>query len=61
MFASTIVINGLVVGTWKRVIKKAGIEVTATPFTCLSKADKKSFTKAVQRYGEFHNMPVKVL
>ena len=61
MFASTIIINGLVVGTWKRVIKKAGIDITATPFTSLSKADKKRFTEAAQHYGDFHKMPVKVV
>ncbi len=61
MFASTIVIDGRVVGTWKRVIKKAGIEITATAFTSLSQADKKRFAAAVQRYGEFLAMPVKVL
>lgn len=61
VFASTIVINGRVVGTWKRVTKKTGIDITAIPFTSLSKADKKRFTDAANRYGAFHNMPVKVL
>ncbi|TAJ80337.1 MAG: winged helix DNA-binding domain-containing protein [Gallionellaceae bacterium] len=61
MFASTIVIDGRVVGTWKRVFKKAGIEITATPFTSLSNADKKRFTEAAQRYGEFHKMPAIVI
>ena len=61
MFASTIVIDGRVVGIWKRIFKKAGIEITATPFTSLSRADKKRFTAAAQRYGAFHQLPVKVL
>jgi hypothetical protein len=61
MFASTIVIDGRVVGTWKRVFKKAGIEITAIPFTGMSKSDKKSFVDAAQRYGEFHELPVNVL
>ena len=61
MFASTIVIDGRVVGTWKRTIKKAGIEIVVTPFTTLSMAGKKRFAEAATRYGTFHNMPVKVL
>lgn len=61
MFASTIVIDGCVVGTWKRVFKKVGIEITATPFTSLSKAERKRFTGAAQRYGAFHKMPVHVV
>lgn len=61
MFASTIVIDGRVVGTWKRVFKKAAIEITATPFTGLSTADKKRFTEAAERYSAFHKLPVKVL
>jgi len=60
MFASTIVIDGRVVGTWKRVFKKAGIEITAMPFTNMSKSEQKRFTDAVQRYGAFHERPVKV-
>jgi hypothetical protein len=61
MFFSTIVIDGRVVGTWKRVIKKAGIEITATAFTSLSQADKKRFAVAAKRYGEFLAMPVNIL
>lgn len=61
MFASTIIIDGRVVGTWKRVFKKTGIEITAIPFAGMSKSDKKCFVDAVQRYGEFYKMPVKVI
>lgn len=61
MFASTIVIDGRVVGTWKRVFKKAGIEIAATPFASMSKVEKKRFTEAAERYGAFHQLPVKAL
>ena len=61
MFASTIVIDGRVAGTWKRTIKKAGIEIAVAPFTALSKAEKKRFAEAVNRYGTFLNRPVNVL
>lgn len=61
MFASTIVINGCVVGTWKRVFKKVGIEITAAPFGKLSKVDQSRFAEAAQRYGDFLGLAVKVL
>lgn len=61
MFFSTIIIDGRVVGTWKRVIKKAGIEITATAFASLNATDKKRFAVAAKRYGEFLAMPVNIL
>ncbi|MFA5825276.1 MAG: winged helix DNA-binding domain-containing protein [Gallionellaceae bacterium] len=61
MFFSTIIIDGRVVGTWKRVIKKAAIEITATAFASLSQAEQKRFTVAAKRYGEFLAMPVNIL
>lgn len=61
MFASTIVIDGRVAGTWKRLIKKTGIEITATAFASLNAADKKRFSGAAKRYGEFLAMPVSIL
>ena len=61
MFAATIVIDGHVVATWKRVFKKTGIDITATPFTHLSPADTQRFATAVQRYGSFHMLPVQSL
>jgi Winged helix DNA-binding domain len=61
MFAATIVIDGRVVGTWKRVFKKTDIDITATPFTHLSPADAQRFADAAQRYGAFHPLPVRVV
>lgn len=60
MFAATMVIDGRVAGTWKRTLKKSGIEIVVTPFTTLSKIDEKRFVDAANRYGEFHGMPVQV-
>lgn len=61
MFAATIVIDGRVLGTWKRVFKKAVVDITATPFTHLSPADAQRFAAAAQRYGAFHQLPVRVV
>jgi len=57
MFASTIVIDGQVVGTWKRTIKKNAIAVTATPFEKLNKAEMAAFKQATERYGAFMGLP----
>lgn len=57
VFASTIVIDGRVVGTWKRTIKKSAIEISATPFTTLNKGERHAFNKAAERYAAFMGLP----
>lgn len=61
MFASTIVIEGKVVGTWKRAIKKNAIAITAAPFIKLSKAEQSAFKQAAERYAEFMGLPAEVI
>lgn len=61
MFASSIVIDGQVVGTWKRSFKKSGIEMVASPFGTMSKRDKLSFDEAAACYGNFMGLPVQVV
>ncbi len=58
MFLSTIVINGTVVGTWKKTIKKSGVAITLNPFVALSKAEKDSLEQAANHYGKFLNIPI---
>lgn len=58
VFASAIVINGHVVGTWKRTIRKAGIEINALPFAEIGKAELGLFEKAAGRYAAFLGCPV---
>jgi hypothetical protein len=53
MFLSTIVSNGRVVGTWKRIIKKKIVSVLPSPFTTLTKTEVRSFTAAAERYRHF--------
>ena len=57
VFAPTIVIDGRVVGTWKRTIKKAAIEIVATPFTALNKSERHAFNEAAERYAAFMGLP----
>lgn len=56
MFISSIVVDGQVVGTWKRTVKKNSIAVTAIPFSKLSKVEMTAFKHAATRYAAFTGM-----
>ncbi|MDD5057692.1 MAG: winged helix DNA-binding domain-containing protein [Sideroxydans sp.] len=58
MFASTIIIDGRVAGTWKRSIKKNSVEIVASPFSALSKAERRDFDEAAARYAAFIGLAV---
>jgi hypothetical protein len=53
MFSPTVVLDGRVVGAWKRTFKKNTVVVTVTPFTSLSKAQSQAMSAAVKFYGSF--------
>jgi peroxiredoxin len=50
--------DGQVVGTWKRTIKKDAVIITPSLLTPLNKAQTRAFAAAANRYGEFLNMSV---
>ncbi len=54
------VLNGQIVGTWKRTIKKHAIIITPNLFTPLNEAETRAFTTAANRYGAFLDMPVHI-
>jgi hypothetical protein len=56
----TIVLDGLVVGTWKRTIKKDTVILTPNLFTTLTKAETRAFVSSASRYGAFLDLPVNV-
>jgi len=58
VFRHTIVIEGRVVGTWKRTLKKGGAAISSEPFSSLTAAEKDAFAAAAQCYGNFIGMPV---
>jgi hypothetical protein len=60
VFYPTMVIDGRVVGTWKRAFKKRSIIVTPAPFDALAADEREAFVQAVQRYGEFHQLPIEL-
>jgi hypothetical protein len=60
LFNHTIVMDGRVVGTWKRTMKKAIVILTASLFTPLNEVETRALTSAAERYGTFLNMAVNV-
>jgi hypothetical protein len=54
----TIVLNGQVVGTWKRTLKKNAVVIELSPFIKLTGAEYQSVTTAVERFGKFLELPV---
>ncbi len=58
IFFPIIVVNGQVVGTWKRTLGAKKITVSLTPFVPLSAAHTKQAHAEAERYGEFMNLPI---
>ncbi len=58
VFSPIIVVDGQVVGMWKRAVKKAAVEITLTPFTTINKTAMRAVAAAANRYSEFLGAPV---
>jgi hypothetical protein len=58
LFQHTIMVKGLVVGTWKRIRRKGALVIETNLFTRLTKAEDRSVALAIQRYGDFLELPV---
>jgi hypothetical protein len=56
----TIVLDGLVVGTWKRTMKKDAVTLTPSLFRPLTKAETHALSASASCYGAFLDMPVNV-
>lgn len=53
VFMPTMVDGGRVIGTWKRTIKKARVDLQALPFEPLTKQQTSAFQRAGDRYAQF--------
>ena len=53
IFHPTMILDGQVVGTWKRALEKRSVAITLRPFDPLKKTGRNAFAKAARRYGEF--------
>jgi hypothetical protein len=58
MFYPMLVLDGQIVGTWKRTLKKKAVVISFNPFAPLSPADSARLEHAAQRYGVFWGLPV---
>ena len=53
-----IVVDGQIVGTWKRSVRKDSVSIETNLFTSLSKAEIRAVALAAQQYGEFLGLPI---
>jgi hypothetical protein len=53
IFSPVVVVNGQVVGAWKRAVKKGAVVITLSPFSKLSRDATRAVAAAAYRYGEF--------
>jgi hypothetical protein len=60
MFKPTIVVDGEVVGTWKRTLRSREIVIEAAPFARLPSTVREGLAKAVQAYGWFTGRPARL-
>jgi hypothetical protein len=58
LFSHTVVLDGRIAGTWKRILKKNAVVLEAALLTSLDEAATAAFTAAAERYGTFLNLPV---
>jgi hypothetical protein len=61
MFIPTVIIDGQVGGTWKRVLKKRSVSVTAFPFTSFTRTQQRTIAIAAIRYSHFLGRTIEAL
>jgi hypothetical protein len=59
MFLSTIVVNGEIVGTWRREATAKGVTISPAPFRELSAAQEAGVARAAMRYARFLGVPLR--
>jgi len=60
VFANIVVVDGQLVGTWKRIFEGAAVVVELTPLASFSKSERKAVDVAAEKYGSFLNLPMKL-
>jgi hypothetical protein len=58
VFRPMIVIDGQIVGIWKRTLGKSAVVITSSPFTVLTAAENQAVVIAANQYGAFLALPV---
>jgi len=57
LFNHTIVIDGQIVGTWKRTVSKRAVGIEPNPFIALTSTQSDALAAAAARYGDFLSLP----
>lgn len=60
MFKPFLVVNGQVMGTWKRVLRKTKVLLSLDPFEPLNSAQLDAVIAATESYGRFLGLPVEI-
>jgi hypothetical protein len=55
---SVLILDGIIAGTWKRVLAKAKVELTVSPFQALRKAEMEAIEAAAAGYAVFLRLPL---
>jgi len=58
LFLPTIVVDGEIVGTWRRTVTAKGVSIDPQPFAPLSSPRRRAFDAAVARYAQFLGRPL---
>lgn len=58
VFNPTFVIQGRVMGTWRRTVKKNHLSITLSPFAPLAEAEQAAVARAAHRYAAFLELPL---
>jgi hypothetical protein len=58
LFTSAIMMNGKMIGTWRRVLEKKTIDIEFKPFKKFSSSQKKAIEIEAKRYGKFLGLPI---
>ena len=60
VYPGTLIIDGLVEGTWKRVVQRRGLQLTVTSFQTLSEELRAQVEEQAKRYSEFWQQDIAV-
>ena len=58
VFRPMVVIDGQIVGIWKRVYERGSVIITPSPFNALTKTENQALVVAANQYGSFLGLPV---
>lgn len=57
MLGPVVVVDGYVVGRWRRTIRKGSVSIEVSPFTDIGEAEMHGVVEAARRYGQFVGVP----